>query len=75
MQPSYFYHLAFELYPPPNDTEAYVPPPGTNIFEADLPAHSVISWKTTTLKRPSHRRAHTEAFDSKWDILDMRGSV
>lgn len=63
MQPSYFYHLAFELYAP--EARAYVPPPGTDIFEADLPVHDTIPWKASPPKRPSHKRSNTETFDSE----------
>jgi BRCA1-associated protein len=60
--PSYFYHLAFELYRLPNKSEAYIPPQGTDIFEPDLPAHSTIPWKSSSKKvsRPTHRRVNTD---------------
>ncbi|KJX92650.1 RING and UBP finger domain protein [Zymoseptoria brevis] len=60
------FHLKFELYPTPANTssgantssEAYLatehdcflPPPGTDIFKADLPAHQVRIWKRSEEK-------------------------
>lgn len=68
--PSYFYHLAFELYPTdpeanerdsldtPNKT--YLPPPDTDIFTAPLPIHKVVSWGSEKPERPSHRKYKTD---------------
>ncbi|KAL6708988.1 hypothetical protein ACN47E_002115 [Coniothyrium glycines] len=43
--PAYFFHLTFELYPArssPNTT--FAPPPRTDIFRTELPAHHRASW-------------------------------
>ncbi|KAF2841828.1 hypothetical protein M501DRAFT_928032 [Patellaria atrata CBS 101060] len=67
--PSYFYHLAFELYPSPpsiytqlpdfDPHNLYLPPPGTDIFRTSLPAHSISSWDSRNVSRGKHRRSKT----------------
>ncbi|KAF2103819.1 zf-UBP-domain-containing protein [Rhizodiscina lignyota] len=69
--PSYFYHLALELYPhPPNDPEAaisstsqdssiHIPPPHTDIFTSSLPTHRISSWSEVASKKKGHRRSNT----------------
>ncbi|KKY19432.1 putative ring and ubp finger domain [Diplodia seriata] len=67
MPPSYFYHLAFELYPhPPKSHPAvadveppFVPPPGTDIFQSDLPVHRISSWASPPRSRKNPRRSKT----------------
>ncbi|KIV99373.1 uncharacterized protein PV09_08918 [Verruconis gallopava] len=61
MPRSYYYHIVFELDRPSNEPNAYIPSPGTDVFEADLPAHGVTPLKTASNNRPGHRRAHTDA--------------
>ncbi|KAF2089457.1 zf-UBP-domain-containing protein [Saccharata proteae CBS 121410] len=67
--PSYFYHLAFELYPhpckpepqTPSSTEpedVYLPPTGANIFTEELPVHRILSWASPQKKR-KHIRSKT----------------
>lgn len=67
MPPSYFYHLAFELYPHPPKPHAavadveplFVPPPGTDIFARDLPVHRISSWASPPRSRKNIRRSKT----------------
>lgn len=72
MSPSYFYHLAFELYShplTPNEDflshpakgEVYLPPPETNIFSTSLPEHQKPSWASPPRKRKNTRRSRTAA--------------
>ncbi|KAH4006177.1 hypothetical protein HBI56_023320 [Parastagonospora nodorum] len=43
--PEYFFHLTFELYPSRSSSNtAYTPPPQTDIFTSELPAHRKASW-------------------------------
>ncbi|USP81450.1 hypothetical protein yc1106_08724 [Curvularia clavata] len=43
--PTYFFHLTFELYPSRSSAEkAFTPPPQTDIFNSELPAHRRASW-------------------------------
>ncbi|KAL1390776.1 BRCA1-associated protein 2-domain-containing protein [Phyllosticta capitalensis] len=81
MPPSYFYHLAFDLYPHPLATtedvlsqptkdEIYLPPPGTNIFASSLPAHHKSSWAFPPHKRKHTRRSRTTA--SSVDLTNRR---
>lgn len=68
--PSYFYHLAFELYPSENisleasateDSERiYLPPSNADIFSTPLPVHKIASWGGEKFERKSHRRTKTE---------------
>ena len=70
---SYFYHLAFELYPKSESSITnnavssglYLPPPNTNIFTTPLPVHRVASWGTERTKRQVHRRTVTESVGSE----------
>lgn len=51
--PAYFFHLGFELYPSRSSPGArYTPPPGTDIFTSELPAHSSSSWASPA---PTHK--------------------
>ncbi|EKG13130.1 Zinc finger UBP-type protein [Macrophomina phaseolina MS6] len=72
MPPSYFYHLAFELYAHPpkldgascsaaaSDVESpFTPPPGTDIFTSDLPVHHISSWASPPRSRKNVRRSKT----------------
>ncbi|OJD40662.1 ring and ubp finger domain-containing protein [Diplodia corticola] len=67
MPPSYFYHLAFELYPHPPKSHAavadveplFVPPPGTDIFQSHLPVHRISSWASPPRWRKNVRRSKT----------------
>ncbi|KAF2812567.1 RING-10 protein [Mytilinidion resinicola] len=71
--PSYFFHLAFELYPYPTGRAqqpsttslqpVYTPPLGTDIFTSELPVHRVSSWGSAP-SRPSHRRSKTATSSS-----------
>lgn len=66
--PSYFFHLAFELYSSPaGRTQApqqlsvapiYTPPPGTDLFTSNLPVHRISSWGSAP-GRNTHRRSKT----------------
>jgi BRCA1-associated protein len=70
LMPSYFYHLAFELYPTPKPTtpdsssplpkSVFLPPRNTNLFTSPLPIHRVASWGTERPKRQLHWRTKTE---------------
>lgn len=43
--PTYFFHLTFELYPSRSSSEkTFTPPPQTDIFNSELPAHRRASW-------------------------------
>ncbi|EOD44790.1 putative ring and ubp finger domain protein [Neofusicoccum parvum UCRNP2] len=71
MPPSYFYHLAFELYPhsprpsaqdQPAATDGeppFLPPRGTDIFTDSLPVHRVSSWASPPRSRKHVRRSKT----------------
>ncbi|KAK5162377.1 hypothetical protein LTR04_003904, partial [Oleoguttula sp. CCFEE 6159] len=71
--PSYFFHLALELYPypvptPKNDSDIrtdrqtiYVPAPGTDIFRNHLPAHKVSAWKPCRSQKEERRRKETDS--------------
>ncbi|KAL1630996.1 hypothetical protein SLS56_004670 [Neofusicoccum ribis] len=71
MPPSYFYHLAFELYPHPPRPSAqdhpaatdgeppFLPPRGTDIFTDSLPVHRVSSWASPPRSRKHVRRSKT----------------
>lgn len=84
MPPSYFYHLAFELYlhpPKPNaddhpavaDVEPpFLPPPGTDIFTDNLPVHRISSWASPHRSRKHVRRSKT-AYSV--DLTSTRPSV
>jgi BRCA1-associated protein len=49
--PAYFFHVAFELHPSRSLLKpSYTPPPQTNIFTSELPAHNSTSW--TSLAPP-----------------------
>ncbi|KAF2400999.1 zf-UBP-domain-containing protein [Trichodelitschia bisporula] len=63
--PSYFYHLALELYPVPKSVatepsgpaQIYIPPPGVNIFSARLPAHKITPWRAPPSELSSTEKA------------------
>ena len=67
--PSYFFHLAFELYSSPGDPSqpssppclqtVYTPPPGTNIFTSELPIHRISSWGSFPTPKKTHKRSKT----------------
>lgn len=71
MPPSYFYHLAFELYAHPPKLDAadhsaapdveppFAPPHGTDIFTTELPVHRVCSWASLPRTRKNVRRSKT----------------
>lgn len=43
--PAYFFHITFELYPSRSSPETtFTPPPRTDIFYTELPAHGTTSW-------------------------------
>ncbi|KAL6159054.1 hypothetical protein ACJQWK_03950 [Exserohilum turcicum] len=43
--PTYFFHLTFELYPSRSSPDkTFTPPPRTDIFNSELPAHRRASW-------------------------------
>ena len=47
--PEYFFHLSFELYPSRSSPDAtFAPPPHTNIFTSELPAHKRALWSSAT---------------------------
>ncbi|KAJ4359774.1 uncharacterized protein N0V89_000330 [Didymosphaeria variabile] len=49
--PAYFFHLAFELYTSRSSPETtYTPPPNTDIFASELPAHS---WSSSSWSAPA----------------------
>ncbi|KAF1930118.1 RING-10 protein [Didymella exigua CBS 183.55] len=46
--PEYFFHLFFELHSSRSAADTtFIPPPKTNIFTAELPAHRQASWSST----------------------------
>lgn len=76
--PSYFYHLALELYPhPPNDPQrlrakplasaedVYIPPPHSDIFATELPGHRISSWSGPEPTKKGHRRSNTVTSSSQ----------
>ncbi|KAJ9635144.1 hypothetical protein H2199_008630 [Coniosporium tulheliwenetii] len=63
---SYFFHLAFELYPwstptdPPNYLRPiYLPPPDTDVFTSELPVHRTSSWNSPLVEKKTHKRTKT----------------
>ncbi|KAF2261591.1 hypothetical protein CC78DRAFT_561695 [Lojkania enalia] len=43
--PAYFFHICFELYPSRSSPETtFTPPPSTDIFSPQLPAHNTTPW-------------------------------
>lgn len=45
LMPTYFFHLTFELYPSRSSPDkTFTPPPRTDIFNSELPAHRRASW-------------------------------
>jgi BRCA1-associated protein len=68
---SYFFHLAFELYipdslntQPDNTHSAFIPPPGADIFDSELPEHSTVPWGHSldqTFQRTSHKRRNSDS--------------
>ncbi|KAF2449448.1 RING-10 protein [Karstenula rhodostoma CBS 690.94] len=56
--PAYFFHLAFELYTSRSSPETtYTPPPSTDIFTSELPAHSSSSWSALGPRQKSYSSA------------------
>jgi BRCA1-associated protein len=66
--PTYFYHLAFELYayskvhkePQAEQHKVFLPPAGTDIFESPLPVHRTTPWGQSLPKQLSHKRTKTD---------------
>jgi BRCA1-associated protein len=57
--PSYFFHLVFELYSYPQKgskgkSDIFLPPPGTDIFQAPFPSHRSLGW----WPQDSHKKQH-----------------
>jgi BRCA1-associated protein len=68
MPPSYFYHIAFELRASPSplkpDTSelpqsTYLPPPKSNVFTSELPAHELQAWIASPKADNRHKRSKT----------------
>ncbi|OCL02731.1 hypothetical protein AOQ84DRAFT_443171 [Glonium stellatum] len=77
--PSYFFHLAFELYPSPGDPSqpslppylqtVYTPPPGTDIFTSELPIHKISSWGSPPASKKTHKRSKTAVSSTDRPVL------
>ncbi|KAF9741266.1 hypothetical protein PMIN03_012270 [Paraphaeosphaeria minitans] len=56
--PAYFFHLAFELCTSRSSPETgYTPPPNTDIFTSELPAHISSSWAAFGPRQKSYSSA------------------
>lgn len=65
---SYFFHLAFELYPYDPKTPAipihepvYLPNPKSNLFTDALPSHSSSPWRISSFQQTNSREPKPEA--------------
>ncbi|KAF2690178.1 zf-UBP-domain-containing protein [Lentithecium fluviatile CBS 122367] len=55
--PAYFFHLAFELHPSRTSSNvSYTPPPQTDIFASELPAHHSKSWSSLAPPQSSYKK-------------------
>ena len=72
MLPEYFFHLVFELHPPPpsesrspTQQHYFIPPRGTDLFKARLPVHPLSSWSKSQSSKKGHRRTKTGGLDGE----------
>lgn len=57
LMPAYFFHISFELYPSRSSPETtYSPPPQTDIFTSELPAHDSTSWSSLTVPQQKYTK-------------------
>src|SRR5436309_4098836 len=72
--PSYFFHLVFELYPHPQgnrgERDFFLPPSGTDIFQASFPSHKSPGWLQSSNKRQHGRFKSTAFEDSSYTLKD-----
>lgn len=74
LMPAYFFHLAFELYPSRSSPDTtFTPPPQTDIFTSELPAHNTTSWSALVPSQRTFSKLRKPVASSS-DLTHLSGS-